>query len=285
MKRKTSNFVVITLVMSLLFIVGCESRSAGTYIDSNQPSEFIIAGSGTNLPITGKLAERYNQLEKKNAKVPESIGSSGAIKAVSEGAISLGMISRPLKPKELQQGLKQVLYARVGVVIGTNYNVPDTNITDQDLVNIFKGKKDKWQNGEMIVVLSREKEDSTNRVFVKKVPGFANALEDSLGNKRWKVYYTDTEEAEAVVETPSSIGFTDTGALTALNLKIKPMRFNGIEPTIINVKKGIYPFYKDLYFVYKEPVSERVAGFLNFVSSDEGQRIISLYGGIPMEGK
>ncbi len=284
MKRLFIKFVALNLLFSLLFAIGCKTRTLETSIEKEKIGEFIIAGSGSNLPITSRLVEQYNQLEGKDAKVPKSIGSSGAIKAASEGVISLGLISRPLKQEELNQGLKQIPYARVGIIIGTNSDVLDNNITSQDLVDIFWGKKNRWQNGQMIIVLSREKGDSTNKVLEDLIPGFKNALHDSLKKKRWQVYYTDLEESEAIVNTPSSIGFTDTGALTALNLRIKPLQVNGIEPTIANLKNGSYPLYKDLFFVYKESASEETTKFLDFVRSDEGQRIISANGGIPLKG-
>ena len=278
--------IIGVLLLITAFIFGC-SNSDKEPETKNIPSsrEFIIAGSGANLPITGKLIDRYNKKYGIKMQMPSSIGSSGGIKAVSEGAIDLGLASRLLQDEEMKSGLKQFPYARVGIVIGVNADVPDDNITYQDIVDIFGGKKNKWKNGKMIIVMSREKGDSTNQVLQEVVPGFKSVLEDSYKNARWQIYFTDSEEAEGIQKFSSSIGFTDTGALSVLSLKIKPLKVNGVIPSSANVVNGSYKLYKDFYFIYKEPIPERVARFMEFISSDEGQRIISSNGGIPLKGK
>lgn len=244
----------------------------------------IIAGSGSNLPITGRLAEYYSQKYGEKLELPNSIGSSGAIKAVMEGAIDLGLISRPVKDEEKSEGLKQIPYARIGVVIGVNPDVPDNNISYQDLTEIYQGKKTQWRNGRMIIVLMREPGDSTNLLLEEKVPGFREALRDSFKERRWQIFYTDVEVAQAIERTHSSIGFTDTGMLAVFKPDIKPLNVNGVAPTMENVKNGRYGLSKDLYFVYKEPLSTRAKKFLDFVFSEEGRRIIEMNGGIPVRG-
>ena len=63
------------------------------------------AGSGVNLGITRLLAQAFSSQDHNSAiDVPGSIGSKGAIQAVSEGAIPLGLISRPLKETEKKAG-------------------------------------------------------------------------------------------------------------------------------------------------------------------------------------
>ena len=66
----------------------------------------IAAGSGVNLGITRLLAEAYTAHNPETLiDVPGSIGTRGAIKATAEGAIALGLISRPLKEQEKAPGL------------------------------------------------------------------------------------------------------------------------------------------------------------------------------------
>lgn len=282
---KKQLFFFYTLLIGIILILGC----SGIFSQPPQKSAagqkgFIIAGSGSNLPITGKLVEEYNQLYDAALQMPSSIGSSGGIKAVTSGAIDLALISRPLKDGEKAQGLKELPYARVGIVLGVNTDVPDNNITSQDILDIFKGKKSRWTNGYMIIVLSREEGDSSNQVLSKTIPGYRDMLADSLKQQRWQVYYTDAEEAHAIENTPYSIGLTDTGALIAEHLKIKPLKVNGVAPTIINMQNGSYKLFKDLYFTYREPLSADSQKFLNFVFSPDGSKIIEANGGIALKG-
>lgn len=279
--------LLIFIIISTTFLIsGCQKEEL---IDTEKQTiinkDFIIAGSGSNIPITEKLVELYYKKSNVKIRLPQSIGSKGSIKAVNEGAIDIGLISRPLKVEERKAGIKQLPYARIGIIIGTNSDVPDDNITYRDLVEIYQGKKTKWKNGKMIIVLTREEGDSTNDILAKVVPDFRQTLKESQTNKRWQVYFTDIEMAQAIIKTSSSIGLTDTGALSVSNLQIRPLKINGIVPNMKNVKNGSYQLYKDLYFVYKEPLTERGKKFLDFVYSEEGNRLITINGGIPLKGK
>ncbi|WP_040763079.1 substrate-binding domain-containing protein [Sporomusa ovata] len=104
---------IITLTFGL---TGCSSEKpalpAGN--DNSAPTpiaqdtdRFIVAGSGTNLPITMKLAEAYKRKNNINIEVPNSIGSDGAVKAVQDGTLKLGLMSRPLTDEEKAVGLHQ----------------------------------------------------------------------------------------------------------------------------------------------------------------------------------
>jgi len=52
-----------------------------------------------------------------------------------------------------------------------------------------------------------------------------------------------------------------------------------------NIQNLSYPFNKNLYFAYKEPLSVQAEKFLDYVYSDEGQAIISNNGGLPLKGE
>ena len=69
----------------------------------------MIAGSGVNLPLMRKLAATYAASHPTaKIEIPDSIGSSEAIKAIMDNGINLGLISRPLQEQEKAAGLKQI---------------------------------------------------------------------------------------------------------------------------------------------------------------------------------
>lgn len=76
----------------------------------------------------------------------------------------MGLISRPLKASELESGLKQMKYASIGIVFGVNPTVPDDNLQSKEIVDIYKGTKTTWSDGQMIIVLARETGDSSNSI-------------------------------------------------------------------------------------------------------------------------
>src|SRR4051812_8497016 len=77
-----------------------------------------LAGSGSNLPLTYLLVEAFRARNPQSKViVHESIGSSGGVRAVRDGAVGVGLISRPLTAEEEGYGLTVTPYARVAVVV------------------------------------------------------------------------------------------------------------------------------------------------------------------------
>lgn len=226
------------------------------------------------------MVEGYNTKSKVKIELPSSIGSDGAINAVKSGKIELGLISRHLTAAECELGLKEVPYARVAVIFGVHRDVVDTEISSSSIIDIVKGSKSTWSNGSKIYVFVRERNDSSNLVLYDKIPGFKDALFESYHQRRWEVFYRDSDMADALQKTKGSLGVVNTTDLAA-NHSIKALDFDGVAPTQNNVLSGEYKLVKDLSFVYKDQISSRSAEFLGFVFSPEGQQILAKWGAVP----
>lgn len=282
--------LILIIFALLLIITGCSSNTKKENTPVIEATDagistntFNIAGSGSNIPITQELLNEYAKEFGINTLLPVSIGSSGAIKALQAKDIDIGLISRPLNEHEKKSGLKQKKYARIGIVFGVHIGVPDDNIQTSELINIYSGSKNTWSNGENIIVLIREEGDSSNTVLSEKIPGFRKVLEESLDSKRWEILYTDAEETEAIMNTQNAIGITDTTVLDSGGSTIKPLKFNGVDPTLDNISNQSYPLYKDLYFAYREPLIDEAGKFMDFVYSRKGREVINNHGGIALK--
>lgn len=244
----------------------------------------IAAGSGVNLGITRLLAKAFmDRHPETTIEVPGSIGTRGAIPAVADGAITLGLLSRPLKGSEQSPGLVVRTYARVPVVVAAHPTVPDEQITFQDLVDIYRGTKTRWKDGGEIIVLAREPGDSGIQVLEQKVPGFKEAYAESSRAKRWIAYLTDQDANHALSTTRYAIGVCDLGMIAAENLPVKVLKLNGIAPSPEALLTGEYPLSRDLSFLYREEtLPEEAKAFLEFVRSDEGRGILKSNGYLPV---
>jgi phosphate transport system substrate-binding protein len=245
-----------------------------------QGAPLIFAGSGTNLPIVRALAQGFQRTHPAIAiDVPASIGSSGGIQAAADGAIALGLVSRALKDKEKGKGLTVVNYARTPLIIGVHPAVAEDNVTHAELLDIYRGKRRTWRDGQDIVVLTREPSDSSIEVLVKGVPGFKEAYEESQQAKRWTTLLKDLVMNETLAKTPHAIGVSDLGALTIERHQIKPLKINGVAPSLKNLQNGKYSLYKTLAFVYRSdklPAGARL--FIDYVRSKEGAKILRANG-------
>jgi phosphate transport system substrate-binding protein len=275
---------LFTMIFIFLTAISVKGWGDSVVATDEIPVHLVVAGSGTCIPVVAKLAAAFNLNAVVPVTVPASIGSSGAVKAVKEGSLSLGLTSRPLKETEKNAGLTEIPFAKIGIVFGVHPGVPDTNISDADLVNIVKGTKTKWRNGRTIIVFNREAGDSTMELLKKKVAGFAAAYQTSLNEKKWITCFTDQEEAQAIAQTKNSFGFSDTGTIHAANVKIKALSFSGIAPSLDNLQNVKYPFAKNLYFIFKgKLIPARAQEFVNFVQSSPGRKILAENGALALE--
>jgi phosphate transport system substrate-binding protein len=243
----------------------------------------IVAGSGSNLAATHALADAYKQRNPgMDVQVPPSIGSTGGVRAVADGSIAVGLVSRPLTEGERELGLSVVPYARTAIVLGAHPTVADEGITTNDLVEIYAGRKTKWSDGRDIVVLTRQPNDSSIEVLQATIPGFKQVYLESQQSKRWATMFTDRDMDLALMRTPYAIGLVDMGAISAGHLAIKPLKINGVAPTAAEVRAGRYTLVKALSFVVdprkKSPDAQR---FIDFSLSKEGATVLATIGYLP----
>ena len=96
------------------------------------------------MPAVRVLAFGYRDVDPSfNLHVAASIGSTGAVMAVRDGAIGVGLISRPLKNSE-SEGLCVIPFASDLVVVATSPDVKVSALTSAELVKIFQGELTVW---------------------------------------------------------------------------------------------------------------------------------------------
>ena len=275
---------IAPLVSTMAMFFLSSMASAQTPQQQPAPLALIAAGSGVNLGITQLLANAFTAGHPQvTINIPGSIGSNGAVKAVADNAITFGLMSRPLKEAEKSPGLVVRPYARVPIVVGAHAAVADDEITFQELVDIYKGKKTRWKDGNEIIVLSREPFDSGFQLLEKEVPGFKDAIAESRQTKRWTVHFTDQDSNRAISTMRYAIGITDLGMIKVEHLNIKALRLNGIIPGPESLLSGQYPLSRQLSFLYRdETLPEGARAFLDFVRSVEGADILKSNGYLPV---
>jgi phosphate transport system substrate-binding protein len=242
-----------------------------------------LAGSGSNLPLTHVLVEAF-RARSPLAKiiVHESIGSAGGIRAVRDGAVSVGLVSRPLTSEEARYGLQVTPYARIAVIVAANPSVQETCTTSEELLRLFQGAKARWGSGSRVAVLQREKGDSSFLVLSNLIPGLAEENTVSYRENRWRVLFSDQAMQEALMSTEGAVGISDLGAIEVQRLPIKVLCFNGVVPTRENLLSGKYPAWKDLSFVTRGPPNGLAAALFDFVFSDEGRAATARSGHLPL---
>lgn len=240
-----------------------------------------LAGSGSNLPITRALTSGLPRVRPLHAVVHASVGSGGGIKALRDGVIDIALVSRPLSEAEREQGLVATPYARVPVVVAAHASVPDDGLTSAALVEIYLGTRATWSDGSRVVVLQRERGDSSHMVIDRLVPGFREANAVAYEDARWRVLYRDDVMREALADTTGAVGLFGEGVVPD-NLPVKALAIDGVVPSVRTVRDGSYRFTKDFAFVTRGSPHGDAAAFIAFALSEDGRRIIEQGGALPL---
>jgi len=265
---------LVCVAMYLVFSPpGSGTCTAATSVSQQH---LLIAGSGTNLSITRLLAKTFMQVHPNIIiEIPESIGSGAAIHAVSDGAIPIGLISRPLEGNENSLGLMVVDYAKTPLVIGVHPTVPDNGLSYNDLLDIYRGKKNRWKDGKEIIVLTREPGESSIDLLAREIPGFAKVYNASQKAELWSTLRKDQVMNQTLAKTPHAIGISDLGTIAIEHLRIKPLSINGIVPSPKSIKNGTYKLVKTLSLIYKkEDLSPSAKLFIDFVQSASAAKLL-----------
>ncbi len=235
-------------------------RKGELHASSSFPGKVtVLAGSGSNIPITRKLVRVYvDEVTQANGPgdepivpkfiVPNSIGSVGGIKALVEGAVDAALISRPIRATEVEMGLVAQPYAVTTVCFIASGDVlqADLTLTSEEAFAILKGTVKWWKSsGREIVVVVREAGDSSNMVLERNWPGFRELLADMLEQKRWRVAYTDEEMVSTVESTPGAFGVADLGMVKSSEAMVQLVTVDGVGAEDVLVRRrgqsGDYP--------------------------------------------
>lgn len=245
--------------------VGCGSGSA-----EGDTAKITISGSTSVGPTMEVLAEVYEKNNDVNIEV-QQVGSSAGIKNTIDGTSDLGMSSRDLKDEETKE-VDGTQIAIDGIAVITNTANKVTNLTSEQVKDIFTGKITNWKEvgGEdaQIVVVSREDGSGTRDGF-QDILGFESdelikdaQICDGSGNVKSTV--EGNENAIAYI----SFGY--------LGDTLNDVKIDGVEPTDANVVDGKYPISRPFIVVNKKDgLSDVAKAFVDFIMSEEGQNIVA----------
>jgi phosphate transport system substrate-binding protein len=244
-----------------------------------EPGLLRVAGSGGNLPVTRALAEEFTAAHPDvRVVVHASIGSTGGVRAAYDRAVDIGLVSRELSVSERDLGLRVVPYAKVAVVFAANPSVPIDDVTGEDVLELYGGRREQWPDGTPVVVLQRERGDSSHLAVAQAIAGFADVDAEAVAAGRWRVLYRDSAMHEALMSTRGALGIIDLSAVVSERLVLRTLAFEGVRPSATTVAEGRYRLTKPLAFLLADDAAEPVEQFVDFAFSPVGQQIIAEHG-------
>lgn len=248
------------------------------------PAALHLGGTGALTPLAIRLSEEWARLGgSPPVLVEDSIGSGGGVRAAFDGALDLGMVSRPLGDDELRFGLVVVPMGRDAAVLAAHPGVPIDGVSSAELVAYYRGDLLRFPDGSSAVPLLRDRSESANSALELLVPGLLAAREQAYRDRLLRVLYHDRAMAEAISSTPGAFGVFPLGALITFRLPLKILAIDGVRPSYETMIDGRWRATRELFFVTRPERLARAAPFLRFIHSPEGRALARSRGYLPPE--
>ncbi len=263
---------ILSLLMLCILIISCNKKEA-----------INIAGSTTVLPIISVAAENFKKSNPDLNIVVNEGGSGVGVNQLGEGKLEIGMVSRDITTEEIAQ-YPEVNFnpisigkdAVVPVISSEIYNAGITSLTLAEIAKIYRGEIQNWQElggpDKEILVIDKEASRGTRHVFMEIVLGDKEAV----ANGADLVLGSNNEEQTAIVQSDAAIGMLSNAWLNndVKGLSIKMDFGEIIEPTLKNILNNKFPITRDLLIVTNGEPKGAVKAFIDYLLSDEGQKIV-----------
>ena len=160
---------------------------------------------------------------------------------------------------------------------------PIDNLTTEQVQAIYSGEITNWKDvggeNEKIAAYQRNEGSGSQSMLIRFMDG--KEIMDPPSEMVNDLMSGIVERVSDYRSKSNSIGFSYRYYLEGIikNPDIKILSFDGVAPTVENIKNGTYPISGPLYAVtYEGNENEKVEKLLEWILSDEGQEIIERTG-------
>lgn len=302
MNRKSKGWHLLIIVFFIL--LSCQNKGKnGKPLDTPTSGEITVAADESLRPIIDAEVEAFEAIYK-NAKINVIYGSeAAALNKLLADSARLAIVTRPLTEEEASVIEKQKIFPttlKVGtgaVALVVNNDNPDSLISMAQLQALFRGEIDQWKqmnpksplNGIKVVFdhedasSVRYMRDSVAKVAKLPPNSFAVASNDTVID-----YVSQNKNALGLIgvswisdnDHAQTIGFLNKIQVVAL---AAPGGSTGkfYKPFQAYIAQGLYPLTRGIYMISREARSGLGSGFMSFVASAKGQRVILKAGLVP----
>ncbi|MBI9075011.1 MAG: substrate-binding domain-containing protein [Desulfatibacillum sp.] len=272
--RFTGLFLTVLLVLSLSTESWAEIQEA-----SGAKVQIVIGGTGSSLGAARLLGEAFMEANPGVAvKVLPSLGSSGGIKALLQKKVDLALSVRPLKKRELVQGLTSIAYAMTPFVFATTAASSGSGVTKRQLADIYSGDSLTWPDGSPIHLIVRPPKESDTLLIRSMSSEMDKAMDKALKRNGMMFAVTDQETADLLESIKGSLASLSLGQIIAEQRNVKVLALEGIPPLIDAKVNPAYSYYKTYYLIFRPDMSSTAREFVEYILSAQGREILESSG-------
>lgn len=267
MKKFFAAGLSILLMVSL--VAGCSN--------SKVTGAVTLAGSTSMEELAKAFGEAFTE-NNSGCTVDVQAGGSGAgYTQCTGGSVDIGNMSRDLKDSEKSDTIVDTVVAIDGIAIVVNSSNPVSALTSEQIIAIYTGEITNWNQvggaDEDIVVVGREAGSGTR-------DGFESILK--IADKcKYDAELTETGSVKSTVaSTEAAIGYISLGYVDS---SVKALTVDGVIPSMETVQNGTYTIQRNFHMIMlTSNENEAAKAFIDYVLSDEGQKIVEQMHFVPV---
>lgn len=226
------------------------------------------------------------------------IGSEKGVVSIAEGLSDIGIISRYMTAHEVEKWpfLSQITVGQDAIVFFTHSSNSISNLTTEQIVNIYTGKKPYWdeKNQQDIILLSKGQRHGTHDAFLNyfqlesmPAPMKKNELvfkkrgiNQLFSNHTVKTFNRIHQAVGNVTRLPNALTYESLGAYLYFRSQqssknVKLISLNNQEPLIDGKINQNYQFKRPLNIIVGDNASEDAKLYIEFLLSDDTQKLLS----------
>jgi phosphate transport system substrate-binding protein len=293
LRRWPQRFLLLSLPLFLL--VAC---SGSTPTQGLNPTISVTnVGSDTMVNLALAWAEAYQNLHPEVSISVTGGGSGTGIAALINGSTDIANASREMKEEEFQQaeerGITPVehVVALDAIAVMVNPNNPVNQLSIPQISDLFSGRITNWREvgGEdrPVVLASRESNSGTYVYFLEKVVREGDPESQDLFSPEALLLPSSEIIGLEVSQNPNAIGYDGLGYVTPRQKTVRVAASEAgpfVPPTIDTVKDGTYPIARPLYMYTRGEPTGAIREYLDWITSEDGQKIVAELGFVPLSG-
>lgn len=233
-----------------------------------------MSGSTASYPLVSLLAAKYRKVDKDKVrfKIAQG-GSTVGVSDVAAGRVTIGNVSRDPQSTD-PTGLDFYPIAKYAICVVTNSSNPLSNLTTEQVQNIFEGKTRNWSE-----VPGAKASGTIDLISRTSSAGVLTSFETLFLNKSKVSALAATESTEgllkqAVENDGNSIGFLSNYNADSGGVSSTP--YNGVACSKTTAASGQYAGVARFYEVTKGKATGAAAGFISWITkSAAAKKIIS----------
>ena len=249
---------------------------------SDNLEKLTLTGSSTVAPLASEIAKKF-EAEHPDVRIDvQTGGSSRGLADAAQGLADIGMVSRALKDSETERFTSYAIATDgIGIILASSN--PVSSLSDRQVVDIYTGKIDNWQQvggtDAPITVVNKAEGRSTLELFLNYFDLENSQIEADV------IIGDNQQGIKTVAGNKNAIGYVSIGAAErdiSADVPLKLLSVGGVEASTATVRDGSFPLSRPLNLVTTETPLGLSKEFIEFAQSEKVHDLVEAQNFVPI---